>query len=188
MKSLKTIQVLAKIGKILSLIVFICCLVGVGGSIIGIITLAAIPKGIMIGKETFIQFLERTSRTSIGTCYALMATSIILCAGEAVLAKFAHVYFKREIAAGTPFTFAGAKELKRLGILTIAIPIGTAAVAAIVYSAFKLVHPEIPKFNYSNGASICLGIMFIIMSLFCKYGAEREVPVIELREDRPEGQ
>ena len=42
-----------------------------------------------------------------------------ICAGEAVLAKFAEHYFKRELTDGTPFNLGGAKELMRLGILTI---------------------------------------------------------------------
>ena len=34
------------------------------------------------------------------------------------------LYFKNELADGNPFTLRGAKELMRLGILTIAIPLG----------------------------------------------------------------
>ena len=42
---------------------------------------------------------------------------LIVCAGQAVLAKFAETYFKNKLQAGTPFTFGGAKELLRLGVM-----------------------------------------------------------------------
>ena len=57
---------------------------------------------------------------------------MVVCAGEAVLAKFAEVYFQNELQAETPFTLAGAKELLRLGILTITIPTGCAVAESIV--------------------------------------------------------
>lgn len=62
---------------------------------------------------------------------------MILCAGEAVLAKFAEHYFKRELVDGTPFDLGGAKELRRLGILAICIPIGTQMLAEIIYAVME---------------------------------------------------
>lgn len=52
---------------------------------------------------------------------ATLSGSLLVCAGEAALAKFAESYFRNEQKAETPFTSAGAKELLRLGILTIAV-------------------------------------------------------------------
>ena len=72
---------------------------------------------------------------------------LIVCAGQAVLAKFAETYFKNKLQAGTPFTFGGAKELLRLGVLTLDL-------------------------SFDNGASIVLGVMFLPGSLPCRYGAE----------------
>ena len=57
---------------------------------------------------------------------------LILCAGEALLVKFAERYFRNELAAGTPFTPAGAGELRRLGILSLVLPAGCAAAACLV--------------------------------------------------------
>ena len=71
---------------------------------------------------------------------ALMEREILIagiCAGEAVLSKFAEHYFKRELADGTPFNLGGAKELMRLGIFTICIPIGTQIIAEIVYAVME---------------------------------------------------
>ena len=46
METLKVIQILSKIGRIFSKVVFICCLVGFGGCVIGILSLG-------FGGETF---------------------------------------------------------------------------------------------------------------------------------------
>lgn len=101
---------------------------------------------------------------------------MILCAGEAVLAKFAEVYFKNELRAETPFTLAGAKELLRLGILTLAIPTGCAVAGSIIEGILagfmKAEKAAAMDLHFDNEASIVLGMMFILGSLLCRYGAE----------------
>ena len=101
-----------------------------------------------------------------------MAAGMILCAGEAVLAKFAEHYFKRELADGTPFDLGGAKELMRLGILAICIPIGVQMIAEIVYAVMEQTMQGVAALQLDNTGSVTLGIMFIVLSLICRYGAE----------------
>lgn len=123
MKTLITIQTLAKIGKILSKIIFICCIVGFCGCIVGIVSLA-------IGAESL------------------------------------------KLGGGNPFTLRGAKELMRLGILTVAIPLGTVIVCAIGVAIADVVYPGIDKLSVGEFSSVGLGVMMIVLSLFCRYGAE----------------
>ena len=132
-KTLKTIQTLSKVAKILCTIVFIFSLIGAIGCAVGIIALAVIPDGFNLGGVTIHGLIENSAGVSLGTCYAAMAMGAVLCAGECVLCKFAKRYFVNELEAGTPFTYNGAKELMRLGILTICIPVGTAIISGIVY-------------------------------------------------------
>lgn len=176
--TLKTIQIFVKVAKVLSIIVFVCCLIGGIGSALGIITLALIPEGFQIGDITFKSFVEETAHTTIGTCYATMAASIIICAGEAVLSKFAEKYFNHELEIGEPFSFDVAKEMITLGILTIAIPLGTNIVASIVYAIMKAVLENVASFDSDllSGISISLGLMFVVVGLLCRYGAENKAP------------
>ena len=101
---------------------------------------------------------------------------MLVCAGEAALAKFAESYFRNEQKAETPFTSAGAKELLRLGILTIAVPTGCAMAGSIaegILAGFMQVENTVAMDRYmDNEASIVLGIMFLLGSLLCRYGAE----------------
>ena len=172
MKTLNTIQKLSKAGKIISKIIFIFCIVGFVGSAIGIISLAIIPEGIQLDGMTINAFIEKNAEVSLGTCYAVMAASMIICVGEAVLCKLAEIYFKNELDAGTPFTFEGAKEMMRLGIFAIVIPIVTNVIAGVVYSVMKLVMKDVADYDFSAFSSIGVGIMFIIVGLICRHGAE----------------
>ena len=172
MKTLNTIQTISRIGKIISKIVFILSLVGGIGCIVGILCLALIPEGLKLGGVTIQGLIENEAALSSGAVYAAMAVGAILCAGEAVLSKLANNYFTHELAAGTPFTFDGAKEMIRLGICTIAIPIGTAVVAGIVYGILNAIFHSSPELDLSNSFSVGLGVMFIITGLICRHGAE----------------
>ena len=172
MNTLKTIQTLSKIGKILSKIVFICCVVAFCGCIATIISLAFGAETLRIGGLTLKGIFQKSAETSIGTVYAAAATGLILSAGEAVLAKFAQIYFTNELADGTPFMLAGAKEMMRLGILTICIPAGTTLLTIIARAVIAEVCGEIADLRLDCGESIALGVMFLIASLLCRYGAE----------------
>ena len=137
MKTLNVIQKLSKIGKVLSKIMFIFCIIGFCGCIVGILSMALGAPTLKIGGVTLKSILNTEADVTVDTVYAAMATGMILCAGEAVLAKFAEHYFKRELADGTPFNLGGAREMQRLGILTICLPIGTQIVAEIVHAVME---------------------------------------------------
>ena len=172
MKSLKTVQKLSKLGKILSKIVFICCIVGFCGCVAGIVSLAAGMSEMQVGNLTIKGLIEKEAETTIGTLYAGMAAGAILCAGEAVLARFAVHYFERELKDGTPFVTEGTKELQRLGILAICIPIAAQFLAVIAYAIVEYAMDDVSKNGVNFSASVGIGVMMIVTAQICKYGAE----------------
>lgn len=172
MKTLNNIQKLSKIGKVLSRIVFIFCIIGFCGCVVGILSMALGAPTLKIGGLTLESILSMEAGVTTGTVYAAMAAGMILCAGEAVLAKFAEHYFKRKLADGTPFDLGGAKELMRLGILAICIPIGTQMIAEIVYAVMEQTLHGAAHFQFDPSSSVALGVMFIVLSLICRCGAE----------------
>lgn len=171
MKTLKVLQTLAKIGKIFSKIIFICTIVGACACAVGIPVLALFAKYGSIQGEPFADVFRRESENSLGTAYTVMLVGLVLCVGEAWLAKIAERYFAREIADGTPFTFSGAKALFRLGIWTICLSVGTVAVAQITQSVAAKLLSDVEKLSLDIG-SVGTGIAFLVCSLFCKAGAE----------------
>lgn len=171
-KSLKTIQVIVRIGRILSLIVFVASIIGIAGAIVGILTLALGVGDITIGDLTLKSIIENEAGLSMGTLYTTLACSALLCAGEGVIAKFAEIYFKREEAAGTPFTFEGAKELFRLGIISIAVSFGAFLLACICQGIMVVIFKDAVSTDFSSSTSIGLGVAMMIVSVILKCATE----------------
>lgn len=174
-KTLKVIQTLAKVGKILSKIVAVCSIVGVIGCLVGIISLAVFDiDTIKIGGVTIHGLIEKSAEMSIGTMYAAIIVGMIFCIGEAAIAKLAVKYFKNELDAGTPFTASGAKELMRLGICTICISFGVLIAVNIAFAVINKGFPNVEEMHLSDFNQVGIGVAFIITSILCKYGAELE--------------
>ena len=177
MKSLKTIQVLAKIGKVLSIIARVCCMIGgitcaVTAGLLAVYGEKAIQitkdNANQIDDEQARQIMEKLTSPMLITFVAIAAA---FCFAGAVVARFAQNYFKHEIEDGTPFTMRGAQELKRLGIIYIAVNLGVSIVAGAVYAVVSKSW-ELPDKVEFNGLSIGLGIAFLVVSVILRYGAE----------------
>lgn len=171
-KALHTIQILSETGRILSRIIFICCIVGISGCAVGAFCLAVGAETLKLGGVSLHMLLETSAGVNAGTLYAVAAVGAVLCVSEGVLAKFAEVYFKRELADGTPFTGRGAGELRRLGILTVSISAGASILCAIIHKLFSRYLADVAPFDLADSGMILLGVMLIVLSVFCRYGAE----------------
>lgn len=62
--------------------------------------------------------------------------------------------------------------MMRLGILAICIPLGTQMIAEIVYAVMEQMLHGVAPFQLDHYSSVALGVMFIVMSLVCRYGAK----------------
>ncbi len=175
MKTLKTIQTLSKISKIFSDIIFICSIVGLCLSVAGIISLAFDWKPFTIGDITFggvFRTPEDGTVLSAGDWYVVSAQGIVVCVGTIILSKFAGIYFKRELKDGTPFTSGGAKELLRLGILSVCIPIAEQIAASVIFFAVPAGFGDATlQTDLHTECAVTVGIAIIVTSLICRYGA-----------------
>ena len=171
-KTLETIQKLSRLGKVLSKIVFIFSLIGAIGCAAGFVSMALLPESFQLGSVTIQGLVDLTDEVNPNEVYSAMAVGMITFTAEAILAKLAERYFHRELEAGTPFTFAGAKELKRLGVCAIVIPIAALVAAEIVHNLMQQFLTGIGSLDLAESGSVGLGIMMIVASLLCKYGAE----------------
>jgi len=158
-KTLETIQKVSNVLKILSKIGYILC------DVFAIICLACLALAIFVPQVA-------TAGIPIETIYSYTVCGFIMLAGESILSRFSFKYFKHELEAGTPFTFEGAKELKKLGIRTIVIPLVTYIITAIAYAIIASTYAGVDQMEFDTEISIGLGIGYIIMALICKYGAE----------------
>jgi hypothetical protein len=176
MKTLNTIQKLSSIGKVISKIVFIVCIVSFCLCILALIGLALNFDGLIKIRGVTIHGLisEEIGVEKTSLAIAVVGVMIIIV-GEAVVSRFAVGYFSKELEEGTPFSRLASDELMKLGILTIAVPIAGSIVAAIVMGiicGIMDIEEASELVKYEGGGNISLGLMFIIGSLLCRYGAE----------------
>lgn len=171
-KTLDTIQKLSNLGRILSKIVFIFSLIGAIGCAAAFVSTLLLPESLQLGSVTIKGLVDLTDEINPNEIAAAMLTGVITCTFEAVLAKLAERYFRNERKAGTPFTFAGAKELRRLGICAIVLPIAALVAAEIVNEVMQHFLTGVSNLDLAQSGSVGIGIMMIVASLLCKHGAE----------------
>ncbi len=169
-KSLKTVQAVCKVCKVLAEIAFVLFVV-----IVALMLATAIFTGtgnfdalLLSGGVVLDDMLQQTGVTQDYMVAVFVCLTIIIAA-EAVVAKFINVYFKHELKAGTPFTFEGAKEMLRLGIITIAVPVGASVISAIYLT---VVTADSGDWNFSVKISLGMGLMFLALSPLLKHGTE----------------
>lgn len=185
-KSLKTVQTICKVGKVLAEIAFVLLVVG---------AVLMLLCGIFIGSGNFDALmasgalvLDEMLQQSGATQEYVMAVFIsltIMIVAEAVVAKFINVYFKHELKAGTPFTFEGAKEMLRLGIITIAVPAGASIIAAIVFGIMAAGSGADRSFGFE--ISLGMGVVFLALSPLLKHGTELRLRAQYAEEKLTEG-
>lgn len=172
MKTLNAIQTLCKIGKIFSKIINVCCIVGFCGCGVGVVALLIGGNAIKLGGVTLHSILQTEAGTSVGTVLAAIIVGLILCVGEFFLSRMSYRYFENELKVGTPFTFDGAKELLRLGISAVWIPIVSLVSAQVAHEIIEQFAENVEPMSLDGYDSVAIGVMFIFISLLCKYGAE----------------
>ena len=176
-KNLKILQTIAKIGKILSEVAFVFSIIGSCGCVVGILsTVIGKSKIFKVGTVTIHGLLPDFNAYTMKSISVTLIAWLIVCIGEAVLSKSAEIYFRNILTVGTLFTQMGARELRRLGIMTIVVPTGCVILAEIVQgimAGFMNVTTDVwMNLNFNNEPSVVLGIMFVIGSFLCEYATE----------------
>ena len=156
---------------------FVFSIIGICGCIVGIFSNAiGSGKVFKIGGVSMHGLVSDFNAYRVKSISETLTAWLIICVGEAVLSKFAEIYFRNALAVGTPFTQTGARELRRLGIMTMVIPTGCVVLAEIVQGIiirFMNMTTDVwMDLNFDNEVSVIVGVMFIIGSFLCGYGAE----------------
>ncbi len=196
MKSLKHVQTISQVLSVLTKVAFVFCIIGATALLISACVLLALPE---IGEQvvTYIDFedfvgtfLEDLHPADLAEGIdiakpllgAILLALAVTVAGAAVVLGFVDSYFKYELAVGTPFTHRGANKLLRIGILGLAIPVGTSLLTSIIVStATNILISAFPEavaylggmeISLSFGADLTLGVVALLMSFLLHYGAD----------------
>lgn len=168
MKFLNTIQKVVKVARILVIIA------------ISLFFAGALYELILIG----IEFLTHgTKAVNIESVLHAME-HVVHFVANGILLLFVFRYIRHEIHDGTPYTSAGAKELREIGVHTIVHPVITGSIITIIY---VLCGKEFPAFfSESSYIGILLGVILVFVSLVLRYGAELERNLKNKDEDEEE--
>ena len=172
MKTLESIQKFCKVFQNLAKIAMILSLIWAGTILAGLLCGIAWRTGGSIMGVSVENALELTQAAGLEQMIGALLADFVFALTDSLLFLFAHRYFKQELADGTPFTVAGAEQVKSLGIKTIVMPLVAVIISAVIYECFDLTRPG----DRGNGTAVVLGIALILFSLVLRHGAE-------LRED-----
>ena len=173
MKSLRIIQILAKVAKIICTVVFICCIVGASICALSLILLPILRDTTIYDGKTVTVLLADKS-VSLSSAITASAFGLVSAGVGIFLAKYSELFFKKELEVGTPFKKEIVKDMRKLAIIHIVVSLATTMVLATIYAIVKASAKELIDFNPHQGGSVGFGISLLIISLFCEYGAEKE--------------
>ena len=152
-KTQSNVLTVFKVAAIFFKVIFILCLVGVGGCLLGLVTMpivGALPKELKSGQSVDVA----------SACFAC-AVGLVTCAGESAFAFLAERYSKNVLAANTPFTESGAKECFRLGIASLIISLGVSFVGGMLYGIFSFAISSVSNLDLDLSVSLTTGLFLL---------------------------
>ena len=171
MKSLKTIQVIAKILRILLVIGFVACIVGASICLISLILLP-IFQDVVLYEDKTITILLAQENIPLYEAYASMSVGLLGCGVGIFLCKYNELFFKEEIDLGTPFTRYIVKKMRVVAVVDISVSFAVGLISGLAFSIVGAINHAKVDFKGESFSFVGFGIALLIISLFCEYGAE----------------
>lgn len=163
-KSLSNLLTVFKVLRVISKIVLILAIAGGAGCLVAACILPAL--------NTLMPNDLASMGVYLPTLYLALVAGVFACAGEAVFAFFAERYCVRVLRVGTPFTFDGAKECFRLGVISLIVSLATTVVAEAVIAISFIISPSAQEPELEISLSITMGLLLFFLSMIFKHGAE----------------
>ncbi len=168
-----------KLARFICSVIVVCCVIGLVGSLLGIGGIAILGEEFQDEINDIVNefYLEEHGfeygEIYFEDVYYILATAVLVCLMEVILAARARKYFKAEIKVGTPFTFDGAKKLKKLGVLYVVLPIVLGILETIGFAIYSAaIGLDMMPNVTSTTMGIGTGVMMLLIALVFKHGAE----------------
>ena len=185
MKSLRIIQILAKVARIICLVLYILCIVGASGCAIALIVLPIFQNLPMADGKTLADLLLEKG-TQMFEIYLWVAIGLLSCGVGIFIFRYNQVFFEKEIALGTPFDMEIVKKMRKLALVCVITSVAYSIVCAIIVSSVYAANHVTASYRYETFSSISYGLFMLVLSLFCEYGAEINAKPKELSEENKE--
>lgn len=163
MNSLEKVQKASKILYILTTIAYVCSIIVLVFSAIGIVFVACFWQKPDVTNALAILGINMGLGQAL--CYCIC--SFVECGFSIAVCYYVKNFYKFELAQGNPFDKPVAKQLKKVGIVHIVLPLISFIVTTILLLCFGLA-----EFRFFSSSNILLGIVYLVVSLVLNYGAE----------------
>lgn len=172
MKASKIIQAIAVALRVVCIIMIVLYALAALGCVIGLAETAIFDQSGTVTELIVDDFLD-CGNLPMTELRVVLGGGIAVAVAEMLVCIFLSIYFKHELAAGTPFTFEGAKELLLVGIKALICFAAAMAICCfirlIAVGSTDISSPETELLIFSGkGAEI------ILMSLLLRFGAEEK--------------
>ena len=199
-RNLRVVNGFSKAARIVSMILFVLLTVCAALTLLTLIACFVIPVDRVLENATDLSPAAINVISSMpGFLKICLAICIVLLVVYAISLKLSANYYKRELRDGTPFTEGGAKQLRTLGIVKMAIEVALAVagnvLAPLVTKPLEKLMPDLlavmeeyggttvdlesalnalheRSFNFRLGTGFWLGLAFVALSFLLMYGAE----------------
>lgn len=162
MKSLDRVQTIAKVLKILSKIVFIFSIV-----ILSLLSVFLIVFCFVGNNVEFINFFAQMGIPyEFNTVLCSLICLILQFIGSIIIYSKVVRLYKLELELGNPFDKPLIKEVRKVGVWRIVLPIVVSIIIAIVSACFGI------SFNVSSLSGVTIGIVYLLVSCILEYGSE----------------
>lgn len=173
MKSLKIIQVLMTIARIVCLVVFIACIVGAAGCFIGLVVFSAIKDIPFEGVTISDKLIEEGTNSE--TVIVGIIVGMLSCGVAIFLAKYNEVFYRNEVKEGTPFKKSVVHEMRIVALVNMVTSFSYFLTMAIALGIIKGFIRDLGSIDINfSWWIIGYGLALLIISLFAEYGAEKE--------------
>ena len=173
-RSLRVIQVIMKIAKVISLLVFIFGVIASILTIASAVGLFVFPfEQYEIDGENLKSYLERVTELSLTEFGAVMILSAISLTAGVINVKIQHGYLVKEVRDGTPFTEDGATKLRRASFACILISVASFFATLVLHNIFVFKGMITGTYDLSSTFNIGWYLLLLFLSVVFSYGAEQ---------------
>lgn len=173
MKSLKYVQLIFKIGKILALVAFVFCIVAASLTALSLVLLPLAQGAlsqVRIDGRTIEEFVMDRSGVSLSASYVSLAVSLVFYGAGIYLTRITYRYFEHELEDGTPFTHRGAKEMRDVALQHVFVSLACIVLCAIGLAIYHFATHD--SIDLDNRGTLWFGIGLFLFSLLVDYGAD----------------
>ncbi len=173
MKSLKRINILLKVCRVICYILFACFIAGAAfcALAMGIINLV---KDFDLGDGRTLTTTLAENNITINGVYTMLAMAIAGCFVGTFLSIYTAQFFKRTLKEENPFTRPVVKDLRKVALVNIFVNLGASILIGIGGGIAKAIDKGIGRVDNYSGLSIMFGLVLLLISLFVEYPVELE--------------